>query len=87
MTISAPSRYLVLTEGFPDRLVTGDALPALLAADDRVRLQGWLPGAAPVPLQLFPRCTEPGSWQVVLPGIAGETEPVLLATITADGQP
>jgi hypothetical protein len=67
----------------PAGLADEAALAALLAADDHVRL--WLaePGGPPVPLSLCVRCPEPGSWTVVLPGIAGFTDPVMAAVITA----
>jgi hypothetical protein len=81
----AGSRFLVQGDGRPDRIVEPSSLAALLAADDHVLLQLVPPGIlpAPVPLTLCCSYPVPGSWTIVRPGVAGESEPVTLAVISA----
>lgn len=77
----APSLYLVQVPGLPDSLLEAAALASLLAS-------GAKPGGlwdVSVPGRKVPLVlalgSEPGLALVLLPGIAGETEPVVLAEI------
>lgn len=78
-------RFLVQGDGRPDRIVEPAALAGLLAADDHVLLQLVPPGILPVPVPLTLCCSypAPGTWTLVRPGVAGGTEPVALAVVTA----
>jgi hypothetical protein len=79
---SAPSLYLVTTPGLPDALLDPSALAALLASG--ARPGGLYDVSAPgrkIPLVLCLRYPEPGVATVCLPGVAGESEPVVVAEI------
>jgi hypothetical protein len=83
---SAPSLYLVQVPGCPDALLDPAALVALLASGGRPG--GLYDVSAPgrkTPLVLA-RVT--GYWQVLLPGEAGVSDPVVLAEfeITDEGE-
>jgi hypothetical protein len=83
---SAPSLYLVTTPGQPDALLDPAALAASLASG--ARPGGLYDVSAPgrrVPLVLRLRYPEPGVATVCLPGVAGESEPVVVAEIKISG--
>jgi hypothetical protein len=86
---TAPSLYLVTTPGLPDALLDPAALAASLASG--ARPGGLYDVSAPgrkVPLVLCLRYPGPGVATVCLPGVAGESDPVVVAElkISSEGE-